>query len=1202
MKSDSKTRTASRRLWSVVTLSLLGVACLYVLLFAQLTRERQRSLLDHRRVGLKRIVSVAYGALQPEMQAFRSGRLSKDEALERIAEKLWSMRYPDGGHTNYLFLLTMDGVPLVNPANPEQVQVSQWHRRSPDGKFPVQIMVEAMRRKPDGAFVHYMQFRPGRRDVPENKVSYIMALPGLDCFLGTGAYMPDLWSEAWADNLRTGGLVLLLFSLAAAPLAVLLRDRHRRNRDLEEEIHRRERVARSQRSMASRYRMIVSRPGQVVYDMNLSTGETHWFGDSEGVSGHSLEEYRRLGGRFFESNIHPSERESIQARWNRAVKEAREWYAVFRLQTVTPGKYVYVEDHAGFLQPEEGSSGGVRMIGSLRNVDPLVRAGEEVRRSEAKYRILAQNFPNGAVLLFDDALRFVLADGSDLRSVGVADGGMIGRTPAEVFPPSVARMTEKHFRRALQGEEHVFEMTYAGRIFKLHVLPVRGEPVEGGAEGMVVIQDVTSNKLAEKALSESERRLSTLIMNMPGMVYRSTFQSDWTLEFVSPGCRAITGYGSESLLYNRATSWSDLVHPEDREHLKQEMNLALAEGRPYELIYRINTAEGRERWVWERGVSVGNGEGVPVIEGIVLDVTDRKHAEEGLARSLAYETVLNSCATLLLSADRQKDALDGILPELRAAVSACRAYVFENFMDAEDGLCCRQTFEAVGPGVEPQLENPDLQHVPYEVVIPRWREVLERGELVGLVRDMPENERIILESQSIKSVLVLPLRVGGEWSGFVGFDDTRTERTWTEAEQLFLRTATDMVGAYLERLHAEQRLLAAHGELDQIFNSTGDGMALLSLEGTVLRVNRTMGRMFGIDPESVTGQPCSLVMHDDQCGGEHCPLGLLQEGMERSDHVFQRPDPGGGVRHFRSVTTPFRNVEGEAVGVVVSTREITERVRAQEAAKERERQLVQADKLAALGTLVSGVAHEINNPNGIITLNAPTLRDIWKDVRTRLDEYYDRNGEFLLAGMEYSLLRDEVDGLYEQIVESARRIKRIVSELKDFARQESPDRTAIVDMNEVAEAARGLVDNKIRKSTHRFTALSSPEPALVEGNFQRLEQVLVNALINACEALTSPEQAVTMEVQVRGNSVVVTVSDEGKGMASDEIGHVFEPFFTTKRDSGGTGLGLSVSHGIIDEHGGRMEFSSEEEQGTVCVVELPRWIEDAPRKRKELKS
>jgi len=1189
VKQHRPARSTASRLRLVVLSSLIGFGFLYALLFAYLVREQQQNLLEHRRQGLRHIVSVAHGALQPELRAFGSGRMGREEALSRIGEKLWQMRYQDRETRNYLFMITMDGVPLVNPAQPEQVGVNQWTRRSPDGEYPLQIMAQAVQEHPGGAFVSYMQYRPGQQDVPERKTSYVMALPGLDCYIGTGAYLPDLWDEARYDILHSGGLVALLFLAGMVPLGLLLRELTRRNRELQAEVGQRERIARSQRRMASRYRVMVSRPGQVVYDMDLSTGETLWFGDAEGFSGHSLEEYRRLGGRFFEANIHPEERTSNRSRWERAVREAREWYSVFRLQTATKGKYVYVEDYAGFLHPEDGDEGGVRMIGSLRNVDALVRAGEEVRRSEAKYRILAQNFPNGAVLLFDDELRFVLADGAGLRSVGVADGGMEGRTPAEVFPPSVARMTQRHFQRALEGEEHVFEMTYAGRIFKLHVLPVRGDHAEGGAEGMVVIQDVTANKLAEKALSESERRLSTLIMNMPGMVYRSTFHSDWTLEFVSPGCRDITGYGPESLLYNRATSWHALVHDEDRKILKQEMAQALAQERPYELSYRIRTLEGDEKWVWERGVGVDGGEGVPVIEGIVLDVTDRKLAEEGLARSLAYETVLNSCATVLLSSAREQDALESILPELRSAVSACRAYVFENYVDPKDGLCCRQTFESVAPGVEPQMDNPDLQHVPYDQVVPRWREVLERGDLVGLVRDMPESERTVLEAQNIRSVIVLPLRVEGRWSGFVGFDDTRQERIWKEAEQLFLRTATDMIGAYMERQQAEQRLLAAHGELDQIFNSTGDAMALIDLEGRVQRINRTMAEMFDLDPVQSLGRKCSEVMRDDRCSQGQCPLCGLEQGRERMDHVFQLPEAGGALRHFRSVGTPFRNVEGDVVGVVVTTREITQRVRAQEEAKERERQLIQTDKLAALGTLVSGVAHEINNPNGIITLNAPTLRDIWHAARPYLDDWYERKGDFALAGVEYSVVREEADGLYDQIVESARRIKRIVAELKGFARQDVSGLEELVDLNEVARAAQGLVANKIKKSTDRFSARYSRTPVRVQGNFQRLEQVLVNALINACEALTSTDQAVSMDVFITpdGKSARIRVMDEGRGMHPEEIGHIFEPFFTTKRDSGGTGLGLSVSHGIIEEHGGRMSFTSTPDQGTICTVELP---------------
>ncbi|MGE4292360.1 MAG: PAS domain S-box protein [Desulfovibrio sp.] len=1190
MKLQSRNkRQPFNRLWVAVTASLALVACFYLLLFAFLADRQHAEQMEERSQGLRRVLSVAHGGVEPLLREVRNGRLDTDQGRTRVAELLWGMRYQEDGLSNYIFLLTDDGVLLVDPTQPEMVGTNLWDMRDDSGNRVIREMIRTARENPNGAFIRYLKRQPNSGQ-PKSKMAFVLPLPEIDCLMGTGTYVADLEAKARKETLRTGLLVGVLFLLGFVPLVLPLREAARRNAALAREIAGHECTERSLRHAESRYRMISARPGQVVYDMDLGSGKTVWSGDAAGVSGHSLEEYGQGGDRFFAGEIHPDEQEEVLALWKEAVRLGREWNAVFRLRRKDEG-YVYVEDHAGFLTAEAGGE-PVRMIGSLRNVDALVRAGEEVRRSEAKYRALAENFPNGAVLLFDDELRFLLADGAGLKSVGFADGGMIGRTPGEVFPPSVARAAERYFRKALRGEEHVFEMTYAGRIFRLHALPVRGGNSQRGvvAEGMAVIQDVTANKLAEKALSESERRLSTLIMNMPGMVYRSAFHSDWTLEFVSPGCRALTGYGPESLLYNRAKSWNALVHPDDRERLKREVARALAGERPFELSYRIVTQSGERKWVWERCVGISGEEGVPVIEGIILDVTDRKLAEEGLARSLAYETVLNSCATLLLSSARQQDALDQILSELRAATSACRAYVFENYSDADGKLCYRLSFESVLAGVSRLRDVPELRGARYDEIIPRWRNLFEQGEIIqSLFRDLPRIEQQELARYDIKSLLALPLRVEGRWSGFIGFDDTRNEREWSEAERLFLRTATDMIGAFMERRQAEQRLLQAHGELDQIFNSTGDGMALLGLDGTVQRLNRTMAEMFGLDPGAAQGGRCCEIIPDDRCQADACPLVQLRAGTERTGHVFCKPELDGSLRHFRSVSTPFRNVGGEVVGVVVSVREITQRVRAQEESKERERQLIQADKLAALGTLVSGVAHEINNPNGIITLNAPTLREIWRGVRPILEERFDERGDFLLGELEYSVIRDEADALFDQIVESARRIKRIVSELKGFARQDVAGRDQIVNINDVAQAAAGLVTNKIKKCTNRFEAVWSEKPVRVLGNFQRLEQVLVNALINACEALTDPEQAVILRVGASpdGKFAQITVTDEGRGMTPDDIRHVFEPFFTTKRDNGGTGLGLSVSHGIIEEHGGRMYFLSEPRKGTVCTVELP---------------
>lgn len=271
------------------------------------------------------------------------------------------------------------------------------------------------------------------------------------------------------------------------------------------------------------------------------------------------------------------------------------------------------------------------------------------------------------------------------------------------------------------------------------------------------------------------------------------------------------------------------------------------------------------------------------------------------------------------------------------------------------------------------------------------------------------------------------------------------------------------------------------------------------------------------------------------------------------------------------------------------TREIDERRAAEAELLNRQQQLVQADKMAALGILVSGVAHEINNPNGLILLNMPVVMDAFRDAEQVLEEHYRAHGDFDFAGLPYSRMREVLPRLMQQMQEGSRRVKLIVDDLKDFARQQEPGQTTDVDLNETVQAALRLLANLIEKSTSHFSVGYGENIPLLRGSPQRIEQVIVNLIVNACQALPGPERGISVSTYVdrEAKAVIFEVRDEGSGISPEHMAHLTDPFFTTKRDSGGTGLGLSVSSGIAKEHGGSLQFSSTPGEGTTARLVLP---------------
>jgi len=269
--------------------------------------------------------------------------------------------------------------------------------------------------------------------------------------------------------------------------------------------------------------------------------------------------------------------------------------------------------------------------------------------------------------------------------------------------------------------------------------------------------------------------------------------------------------------------------------------------------------------------------------------------------------------------------------------------------------------------------------------------------------------------------------------------------------------------------------------------------------------------------------------------------------------------------------------------------QVVERNRALEELRLHQDRLIQADKMATLGTLVAGVAHEVNNPNGLILLNLPILKDVYQDALETLETHYREQGDFLLGGIPYSRMRGEVPQMLEEMSEGATRIKRIVEDLKDYARQDLVARHEPFDLNSVVQAALRLVEPTLRKATGRCSVRYQADLPAVVGSPQRIEQVVVNLLINACQALPSPERAITIATGANADDGVVTlrIHDQGVGIPPEFLNRLTDPFFTTKRESGGTGLGLSISAGIVKEHGGSLDFESPAGEGTTATLTLP---------------
>ena len=206
-----------------------------------------------------------------------------------------------------------------------------------------------------------------------------------------------------------------------------------------------------------------------------------------------------------------------------------------------------------------------------------------------------------------------------------------------------------------------------------------------------------------------------------------------------------------------------------------------------------------------------------------------------------------------------------------------------------------------------------------------------------------------------------------------------------------------------------------------------------------------------------------------------------------------------------------------------------------------------------------------------------------------MDEYYTANGEFNISGLLYSKFREKLPLISGRILEGSRKIARIIKELKEYSNTDEIQTLDRVDLNKVLKSALILLENMIKKTTQNLTQNLAEKIPPVLGNFQRFEQIMVNIIQNACQAVSDETKAIRISsfYDKRTDKVIIRCEDEGIGIPVENLPRIFDPFFTTKRGTGGIGLGLSISSSIAREFKGDINIESRKSGGTIVTIKFP---------------
>lgn len=423
-----------------------------------------------------------------------------------------------------------------------------------------------------------------------------------------------------------------------------------------------------------------------------------------------------------------------------------------------------------------------------------------------------------------------------------------------------------------------------------------------------------------------------------------------------------------------------------------------------------------------------------------------------------------------------------------------------------------------------------------------------------------QDERRLYMQEGFHTVVVLPLIARGITTGVLGIQ-SRTASAFDSNDLSALEQMADLLAIAMDNYQAYTRAQKSQKKWEDTFRAVSDHLIIIDDNFRVLNLNDSAKEFYGI--KALNPPPyCYEVLCQQFVPCEDC---IVQETMSSLKRQQKRVQRGNPVRILDVAASPIFDDAGKLWGVVKSATDVTERLKMQE-------QMIMSEKLAAVGQMAAGIAHEINSPLTAILGNAQL---IMMDISEEESEF----------------------GLVSDIVQCGRRCKNIIQNLLTFSRQNVPEFSK-VQVNDVVNRTLLLFAYQIKRANIDLEIRLAPNLPAVWGNEHRLEQVIVNLTLNSRDAVEEKIHNLPLDKDFRGlieiqtdfcsetSQVEILIRDNGTGISLEAQKEIFSPFYTTKAPGKGTGLGLSVSMGIIQDHSGILELTSSTDEGTTFKIYL----------------
>ena len=403
-----------------------------------------------------------------------------------------------------------------------------------------------------------------------------------------------------------------------------------------------------------------------------------------------------------------------------------------------------------------------------------------------------------------------------------------------------------------------------------------------------------------------------------------------------------------------------------------------------------------------------------------------------------------------------------------------------------------------------------------------------------------------------------------------------------------------------KRVNAEKALEKNEKENRLLIESMKEGLIKLDEKGILTFVNDSFCKMISYSKEELIGKSVLSLFDNEEKEKIMKKMARRKEGIGET-YEINYTDKEGRLIPVVISAKPVFNSNGQFEGTIAVITDITAIKQAEHERREIETQLLQSDKMASIGQLAAGVAHEINNPTGFVSSNINTLSDYINKYNTLINEYRNFINQLKQSGniddymkniqilkdleehMDIDFLIDDIPSLIQESIEGTDRIKKIIQDLKDYAHP-GDDKPSYADINKCIDSTLNIVWNEIKYKAEVVKEYDNLPEVLCYP--QQLNQVFANLFINASHAIMN-EGEIKVKTSLLSDKIEVMISDTGSGIPEENINKVFDPFFTTKEVGKGTGLGLNVAYNIVKKHHGDIKVKSKEGKGTSFTIFIP---------------